>query len=43
VSAAPFRWHDGERIVVFGEGSVSEAAALLGDGYVLLSTERAAA
>jgi len=39
--AAPFRWQDGERVIVFG--SVSKAPELLGEGYVLLSTERAAA
>ena len=39
-----FRWHDGERVIVFGPGSISEAPALLGsDGYALLTTKRAAA
>jgi len=39
----PFRWEDGERLVRFGRGTVAEAGALLGDGYALLTTERAAA
>jgi len=38
-----FRWHDGERVIVFGPGSISQATALLGsDGYALLTTRRAA-
>lgn len=39
----PFRWQDGERVIVFGRGKLAEAPALLGSGYVLLTTERAAA
>jgi alcohol dehydrogenase class IV len=40
VSAAePFRWHDGERLIAFGP--LDDALPLLGDGYTLLSTERA--
>lgn len=39
---AAFRWHDGERTVVFGRGALGQAEALLGSGYVLLSTPRAA-
>lgn len=37
----PFRWQDGERLVVFGRGRVSEAAELLQSDYVLLTTPRA--
>jgi alcohol dehydrogenase class IV len=40
----PFRWQDGERVIVFGRGRVSEAAQLLGSSdYVLLTTPRAEA
>jgi len=38
-----FRWQDGERLVVFGRGTLAEAGSLLGTGYALLSTRRAAA
>jgi alcohol dehydrogenase class IV len=38
----PFRWHDGERIVVFGRGRLVELADLLEPGYELLTTPRAA-
>ncbi len=42
-----FTWRDGERMVRFGHGVLAEAAELLGqtglEGYVLLTTERAAA
>jgi alcohol dehydrogenase class IV len=41
--AAPFRWQDGERVVAFGRGAAISAAGELGDGFVLLSTERAVA
>jgi alcohol dehydrogenase class IV len=37
-----FTWHDGERLVRFGRGALGDAADLLGEGYVLLTTERAA-
>jgi alcohol dehydrogenase class IV len=41
---SPFRWHDGERLIVFGSGCVADAPGLLGDGgYTLLTTERTAA
>lgn len=43
MSAAPFRWHDGERLVVFGRGMIAGAAEILGGRFVLLSTARAAA
>ena len=38
---APFRWRDGERLIVFGRGRVSEARDLIRGRYVLLSTPRA--
>lgn len=38
---APFRWQDGDRLVRFGRGSVAEAPELVGEGYALLTTERA--
>jgi alcohol dehydrogenase class IV len=45
VASAPvwrdFTWRDGDRIVRFGRGALADAPGLLGDGYVLLSTERA--
>jgi alcohol dehydrogenase class IV len=41
--AAPFRWQDGDRVVAFGRGASSAAAGELGDGFALLSTERAVA
>jgi alcohol dehydrogenase class IV len=41
--AAPFRWQDGERLVLFGRGTLARAPELLDPGYVLLTTPRAAA
>ncbi|MFL5819152.1 MAG: iron-containing alcohol dehydrogenase [Solirubrobacteraceae bacterium] len=41
LAAAPFRWQDGERLVRFGRGTLSEAPDLLGDDYGLLTTPRA--
>jgi len=38
-----FTWRDGERIVRFGRGALADAPDLLDDGYVLLTTPRAAA
>jgi alcohol dehydrogenase class IV len=38
-----FTWEDGERTVRFGRGALADAPALLGDGYALLTTERASA
>lgn len=38
----PFRWHDGERLIVFGRGRLNDADQLLAPGYVLLTTPRAA-
>src|SRR4051812_40767302 len=38
----PFRWVDGERLIVFGRGAVEDAVeALGGPGYTLLTTARA--
>src|SRR5436305_11446150 len=37
-----FTWQDGERRIRFGRGALADAPALLGDGYTLLTTERAA-
>jgi alcohol dehydrogenase class IV len=39
----PFRWQDGERLIVFGRGRLDQAGQLLPPGYVLLTTPRAAA
>ena len=39
--SAPFRWHDGERVVLFGRGKLAEAGSLLDGPYVLLTTSRA--
>lgn len=43
--AAPFRHDEGERTIVFGRGALGEPATaeLLGDGYALFTTDRAAA
>jgi alcohol dehydrogenase class IV len=38
-----FTWHDGERRIRFGRGALADAPELLGEGYELLTTERAAA
>src|SRR2546423_4539641 len=38
-----FTWQDGERLIRFGRGAVADAPGLLGEGYTLLTTERAAA
>jgi alcohol dehydrogenase class IV len=37
----PFRWQDGERLIVFGRGRLAEAGQLVGQGYALLTTPRA--
>lgn len=39
----PFTWRDGDRTIRFGRGAIGEAPALLGEGYALLTTERARA
>ena len=42
--ASGFTWRDGERTIRFGAGAVAEAVETLGgEGYALLTTERAAA
>jgi alcohol dehydrogenase class IV len=38
----PFRWQDGERLILFGRGQLDQANQLLGSGYALLTTPRAA-
>jgi alcohol dehydrogenase class IV len=43
LAPASFTWHDGPRTVRFGRGALEGAPELLGDSYVLLSTERALA
>jgi alcohol dehydrogenase class IV len=40
--ADDFTWRDGDRVIRFGRGAIADAGDLLGDGYVLLTTERAA-
>ncbi|HWF71805.1 MAG TPA: iron-containing alcohol dehydrogenase [Solirubrobacteraceae bacterium] len=42
-SAGAFRWLDGDRLVIFGRGKLAEAGTVLGSGYALLTTPRAAA
>ncbi len=37
----PFRWHDGERLLVFGREALAQAPTLIGDEYELISTSRA--
>jgi hypothetical protein len=41
-ATAPFRWHDGERIVLFGRDRINELVELREPGYELLTTPRAA-
>jgi alcohol dehydrogenase class IV len=42
--ASDFTWRDGERTIRFGAGAVGDAVEVLGgEGYALLTTERAAA
>jgi len=38
-----FTWRDGERTIRFGRGAIGDAPALLGSGYLLLTTGRAQA
>lgn len=42
MAADAFRWQDGERLVRFGRGTLADAPELLGEGYALLTTPRAA-
>jgi alcohol dehydrogenase class IV len=40
---SPFRWQDGERLIVFGRGTLADALGTVGGpGYTLLSTPRCA-
>jgi alcohol dehydrogenase class IV len=39
---APFRWQDGDRLVVFGRGRIAEADEILDARYVVLTTPRGA-
>jgi alcohol dehydrogenase class IV len=39
----PFHWRDGERVVVFGHGTLAQAPALLGSPYAVLCTARSSA
>jgi alcohol dehydrogenase class IV len=39
----PFRWQDGQRVIVFGRGRLAEAPELIGGPYALVTTPRAAA
>ena len=39
----PFRHVDADQTIVFGAGAIDAAADLIGDGFTLLTTERAAA
>jgi alcohol dehydrogenase class IV len=40
IEIAPFRWRDGERLMIFGRGALAEVDELLRPGYVLLTTPR---
>jgi len=40
--AEGFTWQDGDRVIRFGRGALADAPLLLGDGYALFTTERAA-
>jgi alcohol dehydrogenase class IV len=41
IGVTPFRWRDGERLIVFGRGRLKEARDLLGEPFTLLTTTRA--
>lgn len=43
LTVEPFRWRDGERLIVFGRGALGQAGELLEPGYALLTTPRASA
>lgn len=43
IPLAPFRWRDGERLIVFGRGCLPEAYGLLEKPFALLITARARA
>ncbi len=38
--ADDFTWRDGDRTIRFGRGALDDAPGLLGEGYLLLTTER---
>ncbi len=38
-----FTWRDGDRTIRFGRGALADAPGLLGEGYLLLTTERSSA
>jgi alcohol dehydrogenase class IV len=40
IPVVPFRWRDGERLIVFGRGSVADASELIERPYTLLTTGR---
>jgi len=39
-AAASFTWQDGERTIRFGRGALADAASLLGEDYIVLTTPR---
>ena len=41
--ADDFTWRDSDRVIRFGRGAIADAPQLLGDGYALITTERALA
>jgi alcohol dehydrogenase class IV len=41
IPVEPFRWQDGERLIVFGRGSLADVPGLVRADYVLLTTARA--
>jgi hypothetical protein len=42
VAIPGFTWQDGERTIRFGDGALADAPQLLGEGFTLLTTDRAA-
>jgi alcohol dehydrogenase class IV len=40
ISLEPFRWDDGDRVIRFGRGAVTDVPELVGEGFVLLTTPR---
>jgi alcohol dehydrogenase class IV len=43
IPVVPFRWRDGERLIVFGRDRLAEAADLIEQPYTVLTTRRAEA
>ena len=43
IPVVPFRWQDGERLIVFGRGTLAEASDLIERPYTVLTTRRASA